>query len=53
MARCRRMHGVATGFEGLLGGSDARGGEVEGFCSRWGYGITCLSHDMLARWRSG
>jgi hypothetical protein len=39
------MHGVATGFEGLLGGSDLEG-EVEGFCSRWGYGITCLSNDM-------
>lgn len=39
------MHGVATGFEGLLGGSDLEG-DVEGFCSHWGYGITCLSHDM-------
>lgn len=39
------MHGVATSYEGLLGGSDLEG-EVESFCSHWSYGITCLSHDM-------
>ncbi len=44
-AQMQAMHGVATGFEGLLGGSDLEG-EVEGSCSRWGYGITCLSNDM-------
>jgi hypothetical protein len=39
------MHGVATGFEGLLGGSDLEG-QVEGFCSHWGYGIKKLGGDM-------
>jgi hypothetical protein len=39
------MHGVATGFEGLLGGSDLEG-EVEGFCSHWGYGISQLGDHM-------
>lgn len=39
------MHGVATGYEGLLGGSDLEG-EVEGFCSHWNYGIGQLSDHM-------
>ncbi len=39
------MHGVATGYEGLLGGSDLEG-EVEGFCSHWGYGISKLADHM-------
>jgi hypothetical protein len=39
------MQGVASGYQGLLGGSDLEGG-VEGFCGRWGYGITQLSDDM-------
>jgi hypothetical protein len=39
------MHGVATGFEGLLGGSDLDG-EVEGFCSHWGHGISVLAQHM-------
>jgi hypothetical protein len=44
-AQMQAMHGVATGYQGLLGGSDLEG-EVEGFCSRWGYGISQLSSDM-------
>ncbi len=39
------MHGVATGYEGLLGGSDLEG-EVESFCSHWGYGIGKLADHM-------
>jgi hypothetical protein len=39
------MHGVATGFEGLLGGSDLDS-EVEGFCSHWGHGISVLAQHM-------
>jgi hypothetical protein len=39
------MHGVATGFEGLLGGSDLDG-LVEGFCSTWGHGINVLAQHM-------
>jgi hypothetical protein len=39
------MHGVATGFEGLLGGSDLDGG-VESFCSNWGHGISVLAQHM-------
>lgn len=39
------MHGVATGYEGLLGGSDLEG-DVEGFCSHWNYGIGQLSQHM-------
>jgi hypothetical protein len=39
------MHGVATGFEGLLGGSDLEG-EVEHFCSHWGYGLGKLGDHM-------
>jgi hypothetical protein len=39
------MHGVATGYEGLLGGSDLDG-EVEHFCSHWGYGIGKLGDHM-------
>lgn len=39
------MHGVASGYQGLLGGSDLEG-QVEGFCSHWGYGIGQLQDDM-------
>lgn len=41
----QNMHGVATGFEGLLGGSDLEG-EVEHFCSHWNYGIGQLADHM-------
>jgi hypothetical protein len=34
----QNMHGVTTGYEGLLGGSDLEG-EVAHFCSRWNYGM--------------
>lgn len=44
-AQMQSMHGVATGFEGLLGGSDLEG-EVEGFCSHWNYGIGLLGEHM-------
>lgn len=39
------MHGVATGFEGLLGGSDLDS-DVEGSCSHWGHGISVLAQHM-------
>jgi hypothetical protein len=39
------MHGVASGYEGLLGGSDLEG-EVGNFCSHWGYGIGQLADHM-------
>lgn len=39
------MHGVATGYGGLLGGSDLEG-EVGHFCSQWGYGIGQLGDHM-------
>jgi hypothetical protein len=39
------MHGVATGFEGRLGGSDLDS-VLEGFCSHWGYGISVLAQHM-------
>jgi hypothetical protein len=39
------MHGVATGYEGVLGGPDLEG-EVEHFCSHWGYGIGRLADHM-------
>jgi hypothetical protein len=39
------MNGVASGYEGLLGGSDLEG-EVEHFCSHWGYGIGKLADHM-------
>ena len=41
----QNMHGVATGYEGLLGGSDLEG-EVEHFCSHWNYGIGQLADHM-------
>lgn len=41
------MQGVATGYEGLLGGSDIES-TVEGFCSHWGYGLSLLTKDMEA-----
>lgn len=39
------MQGVASGYEGLLGGPDLEG-EVSGFCSTWHYGITQLAQHM-------
>jgi hypothetical protein len=44
-AEMQSMHAVATGYEGLLGGSDLDGA-VEGFCSHWGYGIGKLADHM-------
>jgi hypothetical protein len=41
----QNMHGVATGYEGLLGGSDLEG-EVEHFCSHWNYGLGQLGDHM-------
>jgi len=39
------MHSVASGYEGVLGGRDLEG-EVESFCSSWGYGIHKLADHM-------
>jgi hypothetical protein len=39
------MNGVATGFEGVLGGSDLEG-DVSHFCSTWGYGISQMGDHM-------
>jgi len=39
------MHSTASGYEGLLGGSDLEG-EVGHFCSHWGYGIGQLADHM-------
>jgi hypothetical protein len=44
-SQMQSMHGVASGYEGLLGGSDLEG-EVGHFCSHWGYGIGQLSDHM-------
>ncbi|MGH2914256.1 MAG: hypothetical protein ACRDMX_04635 [Solirubrobacteraceae bacterium] len=44
-AEMQSMHGVATGYEGLLGGRDLEGA-VEHFCSHWGYGIGKLADHM-------
>jgi hypothetical protein len=44
-AQMQGMKGVATGYEGLLGGSDLDG-QVEGFCGHWGYGISQLADQM-------
>jgi len=41
------MPGVATGFEGLVGGSDLEG-EIGAFCSQWGFWITYLGDDLVA-----
>jgi hypothetical protein len=41
----QNMLGVATGYEGLLGGSDLEG-EVEHFCSHWHYGMGKLADHM-------
>ena len=41
------MQAVASGYEGLLGGSDLEG-EVGHFCSTWGYGIGKL-HDHMGK----
>ncbi len=39
------MHGTASGYEGLLGGSDLEG-EIGHFCSHWGFGIGKLQDHM-------
>lgn len=44
-SQMQSMHGVATGYEGLLGGSDLEG-QVESFCSTWNYGIGQLGNHM-------
>jgi hypothetical protein len=44
-SQMQSMHGVATGYEGLLGGSDLEG-NVEHFCSHWGYGLSQLADHM-------
>ncbi len=44
-AEMQSMHGVVEGYHGLLGGSDLEG-EVESFCSHWGYGIGKLADHM-------
>jgi len=44
-SQMQNMHGVATGYEGLLGGSDLEG-DVQGFCSTWNYGIGQLGDHM-------
>ena len=44
-SQMQNMHGVATGYEGLLGGSDIEG-QVESFCSTWNYGIGQMSDHM-------
>jgi len=44
-AEMRSMHGVVTGYDGLLGGTDLEG-EIEHFCSHWGYGINKLADHM-------
>ena len=41
----QNMQGVATGYEGLLGGSDLEG-DVESFCGTWNYGIGQLGDHM-------
>jgi hypothetical protein len=44
-SQMQSMHGVASGYGGLLGGSDLEG-DVEHFCSHWGYGIGQLADHM-------
>lgn len=44
-AEMESMHGVVSGYEGLLGGSDLEG-EVEHFCSHWNYGLQLLTDHM-------
>ena len=44
-AQMQSMQGVASGYEGLLGGSDLEG-EVSSFCSTWHYGISQLGQHM-------
>jgi hypothetical protein len=39
------MQGTASGYEGLLGGSDLED-EVGHFCSHWHYGIGLLGDHM-------
>jgi hypothetical protein len=44
-SQMQNMKGVATGYEGLLGGSDIEG-QVESFCSTWNYGIGQMGDHM-------
>ena len=44
-SQMQNMKGVATGYEGLLGGSDLEG-QVESFCSTWNYGIGQMGDHM-------
>ncbi len=44
-SQMENMQGVASGYEGLLGGSDLEG-QVSSFCSTWHYGITQLGQHM-------
>jgi hypothetical protein len=44
-AQMQSMQGVASGYEGLLGGSDLES-EVSHFCSTWHHGISQLSEHM-------
>ena len=44
-SQMQNMHETASGYEGLLGGSDLEG-EVGHFCSHWGYGIGQLGDHM-------
>jgi hypothetical protein len=45
-SQVQSMHGVATGYEGLLGGIDLES-QVTDFCSHWGYGIGQLCDHMV------
>lgn len=45
--RMQGMHGVASGYEGTLGGSDLEG-DVQSFCTTWGYGISQLGDHMAS-----
>jgi hypothetical protein len=44
-SQMQNMHGVATGYEGLLGGGDLES-EVGSFCSTWNYGIGQIGDHM-------
>ena len=46
-SQMQNMQGVATGYEGLLGGGDLEGG-VGDFCHTWSYGIGQLGDHMTA-----
>jgi hypothetical protein len=44
-SQMQSMQGVASGYEGLLGGSDLEDA-VSSFCSTWHYGISELGQHM-------